>query len=590
MTSGQNNSYNPGTYTADLTGAFSLAAGTSAMDTSGNSRTTAGSGNPQHMVPITPNISSDSFLATQAVGLGNFYSGPGANVPSIGISSSDASSIAGALLNFGGIPLACAGEAVSVSNESNNVLTGQSGDPLYAQGYSGLNEQLQGMLVMPMHGSTPPVSVSSPDYLNGCTGASDLSTMVGVQPTQASGLSYTQALQMRAPLPQATQNAANSSTGTAAAATGMGNALVYSTPIMGSTQLPAEPLFRHIAYTNASAAFVPNMDGSAGNGMQMYAYPQHNTARSGIPSLVHTPQPEHSLDVRDMLALNTHATPSLVGSLADSIGDTQIAIQQQQQQNSLPGFLAPNFAASPDHLAHLRPQRSLSLSEPARARSSSPCLNRLATMPNLTGHPYFPRHTLASRGTAADVHGNNAHFRRIRSHARTGSDNVVESTSRLSIEQSSHMPRGWRLGCGASGSSAASRTSTSLGTVHMYPTVAGHSDESIPSSDDARSLNNGEFDTGSEVQRTPSGRIPLTREQREIFFRWLYENAHDPKPKGIERDRLRRIGNMTRDRFKTWFANARRRYFKITYDDGVQRYAVNERFRVACHRAKINID
>ncbi|KAJ2797190.1 hypothetical protein H4R20_005270 [Coemansia guatemalensis] len=152
------------------------------------------------------------------------------------------------------------------------------------------------------------------------------------------------------------------------------------------------------------------------------------------------------------------------------------------------------------------------------------------------------------------------------------------------------MPCGWRVGRGASGSSAASRTSTSLGTVHTHPAVAGPSDESIGSSDDARSLSAGEFETGYEVHRTPSGRIPLTREQREIFFRWLYENAHDPKPKGIERDRLRRIGNMTRDRFKTWFANARRRYFKITYDDGVQRYAVNERFRVACQRAKIELD
>ncbi|KAJ2789792.1 hypothetical protein H4R20_007117, partial [Coemansia guatemalensis] len=56
MTSGHNNSYNPETYATDLTEAFSLVASTSAKDTSGNSGTTAGSGNPQHMVPITPNM------------------------------------------------------------------------------------------------------------------------------------------------------------------------------------------------------------------------------------------------------------------------------------------------------------------------------------------------------------------------------------------------------------------------------------------------------------------------------------------------------------------------------------------------------
>ncbi|PIA18069.1 hypothetical protein COEREDRAFT_101156 [Coemansia reversa NRRL 1564] len=211
-------------------------------------------------------------------------------------------------------------------------------------------------------------------------------------------------------------------------------------------------------------------------------------------------------------------------------------------------------------------------------------------MPNLTGRPYFPRNPLATRGAGTNVHGSNAQVQRFCSHTRTGSDNIAEFTSRLSIEQSLHASSAWRLGNGASGSSAASRTSTSFGTVHTHPTAEDPSDESMQSSDDARSLSGGEFDTGSEVQRTPSGRIPLTSEQREIFFRWLYENAHDPKPKGIERDRLRRIGNMTRDRFKTWFANARRRYFKITYDDGVQHYEVNERFRVACQRAKIELD
>lgn len=85
-------------------------------------------------------------------------------------------------------------------------------------------------------------------------------------------------------------------------------------------------------------------------------------------------------------------------------------------------------------------------------------------------------------------------------------------------------------------------------------------------------------------------RTPLTPYQREVFFRWLYKNADDPKPKGKEREELRRIGNMSRERFKTWFANARRRYFDVEYRDGVPTYTVNERFLDACQRANIHFD
>ncbi|KAJ1963038.1 hypothetical protein GGI12_002284 [Dipsacomyces acuminosporus] len=90
--------------------------------------------------------------------------------------------------------------------------------------------------------------------------------------------------------------------------------------------------------------------------------------------------------------------------------------------------------------------------------------------------------------------------------------------------------------------------------------------------------------------QTVSGRIPLTDEQRREYFLWLYRNAHDPKPKGKERERLRAIGNMSRERFKTWFANARRRYFRITENNGIQRYVINSRFKDACKRANIQLN
>ncbi|KAJ2771991.1 hypothetical protein GGI18_004941, partial [Coemansia linderi] len=96
--------------------------------------------------------------------------------------------------------------------------------------------------------------------------------------------------------------------------------------------------------------------------------------------------------------------------------------------------------------------------------------------------------------------------------------------------------------------------------------------------------------TKADKDKNLAVRTPLTPEQREIFFRWLYQNIHDPKPKGGERDRLRAIGNMSRERFKTWFANARRRYFTTTVENGVQRYSVNNRFIVACQRNNIKLD
>ncbi|KAJ2457390.1 hypothetical protein GGF42_002702 [Coemansia sp. RSA 2424] len=128
-----------------------------------------------------------------------------------------------------------------------------------------------------------------------------------------------------------------------------------------------------------------------------------------------------------------------------------------------------------------------------------------------------------------------------------------------------------------------------VAAVSMPASIASYDSYS---SDDAHG---GSEPAGSRVQaeqeaKLPNLRTPLTPMQREVFFRWLYNNTHDPKPKGKERDRLREIGNMSRERFKTWFANARRRYFTVTFENGVQKYTMNSRFIVACQRANINLN
>ncbi|KAJ2352173.1 hypothetical protein GGF43_003824 [Coemansia sp. RSA 2618] len=539
--------------------------GSSAINFAANPATSDASTQP--LVPITPNMSTEALLVTHAASLGSLYSTAGAAADTSAVAT-DASSIAGALF-LQGLP---------VSNEDIHYENGQAfdggpnGEPLYSQGYTKLNGHLQGVLGMPSAVSTPPGSVSSPDFLS--TTSNDIATIGSGSLGQMPHLGYTQALQMHAPLSQSTIGSVP--------LPGAAEAL-YSTPIMGSTQLPAEPLFGHISYADAgcSAAFVPNMVAGEQN-MQMYAHPQ-SFGQSGIPSLAHTPQAEHGLGMSDFYAMNTHAAPIPPSSLADSLNEATLVGQPA-------AGLLPFGHASSSHLSHLRPQRSLSISEPERARSSSPSLNRLATMPVLAGHPYMPRRNTSMRSNPSEMHAGGIQFRRIRSHTRTGSDIVAGCAPGLAMAQDFG---GWSS-FGTPGPAQLSRANSAHSGGRNSSLVPGNSimmcAAGAGDSDDGGSISSNDNDVESEPQRTPSGRIPLTREQREIFFLWLYKNAHDPKPKGSERDHLRCIGNMSRERFKTWFANARRRYFKITYNNGVQEYAVNERFRVACQRANIKLD
>ncbi|KAJ2852252.1 hypothetical protein IWW36_000394 [Coemansia brasiliensis] len=523
--------------------------------------------NPELLGAITPKMSPDTLVMTQAAGLNGLYSTTEATGLSVPINAS--SELNSAIFNFQG--LAMMGEGIPCTLGENAPGFGIiNGNAQHSQEHTKLNGHLQGVLGISSAVSTPPASVSSPEFLGG---SSDVATMGHSTLSQMTGLNYAQALQnMHAPLQQSMGTATFPEPSDA----------LYSTPIMGSTQMPAEPLFSY-ADAGSSTSFMPHMV-AAEQSMQMHAPSQQSLGHSSIPSLAHTPQMEQSLMIPDLLAMQPQVMPGPTTSLADSFNDVSLS-----GYNSAVSGLLPFGPVGTNHLAHLRPQRSLSISEPARARSSSPSLSRLATMPSLTGRPYAPRRNTSMHSNPSDTHGSNAQIRRIRSHTRTGSDIITGCIPGLNFTQGI---ANWNL-AGSAESALASRATS----IHGNPCAASimpslnalDGSASNGNSDDGHGACSGD-EMDSEPQRTPAGRIPLTREQRRVFFRWLYQNAHDPKPKGSERDQLRAIGNMSRERFKTWFANARRRYFRITYVNGVQQYTINERFRVACKRADIQLD
>ncbi|KAJ2709974.1 hypothetical protein H4R19_003978 [Coemansia spiralis] len=315
----------------------------------------------------------------------------------------------------------------------------------------------------------------------------------------------------------------------AAAAPIEGETFVYPAPIMEPTHFYADAPFGN---AGTSAALIPNLVAMAGQGMQINANPQPSLAHSSIPSLLHTPQ---------------------LGPLADAPNGVLMA--------------SPAPAPVPAHILQLHAQGSPSLSEPARSRSSSPSLARLNSMPYASSQARLQRRNTGPMSRAVDAHANSAQVRRIRSHTRTGSDIAAGCAPALAAH---HGPSA--LGH--------SRTQSAVSMRHDSPAVP----------DDSSSVGDRDDGGAPTPSRTPSGRQYLDAEQRRVFFRWLYDNAHDPKPKGADRDRLRSVGNMSRERLKTWFANARRRYFKVTFEGDVQHYEINDRFRDVCERENIALD
>ncbi|KAJ2783092.1 hypothetical protein H4R18_001913 [Coemansia javaensis] len=273
------------------------------------------------------------------------------------------------------------------------------------------------------------------------------------------------------------------------------------------------------------------------------------------------------------LAAHNRGTPQPAPAALPSAHHPLHYQQQQRAAGALP-LCMPAYPAA--QALHMRPYRSLSLGGAVRPRSlSSPSLARLTASP-YAGRPSCPAPALLS----------GMQVRRIRSHLGIGLSAAARCTTPLAADQALVMQS---LGRSPTPAAAPGRTPAQPAAEVPAADEGAHdgSDGSSPAKQDRGQ--EGEWNEEEAPERPRSGRTPLTKYQREVFFRWLLANIHDPKPKGHERERLRSIGDMSRERFKTWFANARRRYFTVTYRNGIQHYTINERFAIACRRANIHI-
>ncbi|KAJ1644939.1 hypothetical protein LPJ64_003417 [Coemansia asiatica] len=356
----------------------------------------------------------------------------------------------------------------------------------------------------------------------------------------------------------------------------------FCTPIMGPAQQqqqqqqhPGEQLFGKLDYagvsSSAAGGFLPAATGLVGH---------------GVPSLAHTPQPDRRLSQSSLALLSGYAiSPQTVASASPMAAPAMASpmISSYFDGISLGNLSTPHLpTAATAHnagaqlcqaMGAVRPRVYRSVSNAgthARARSSSPSHLTLSQgLRTTAAHPYF-----AHAHTVTGILGSGSSA----AHSRAGSEARIGRSKRASVHMDGVPNHGRKLSIGSTSHLSLSRAAAA--NVQR----AGSTVSSTGSSEET------EDEVADKQVSATSGRIPLTSQQREVFFRWLYENAHDPKPKGHERDRLRHIGNMSRERFKTWFANARRRYFVTTQENGVLKYSVNQRFLVACQRAKISLD
>ncbi|KAJ1723187.1 hypothetical protein LPJ53_002449 [Coemansia erecta] len=431
--------------------------------------------------------------------------------------------------------------------------------------------------------------------------------------------------QIYAPAPLMSLN--GESMPTAAPAPAAGGAASHCTPIMQSVQQRSgEQLYAHLDYaslssaaaTTAAGGLLPDMAGTAGHGFN--ASTQIAFGSQGVQSLAHTPQLEqfgYQSPAATLLGGYTMGPATAAATIA-SAGSTAMSATSSPMITSgfdgisLSGgtnatmshapFSGPPAAWNPSQAAYPRIHRSLSSNAQLRARSSSPNHLMLGFSPRSAAPPHMV-HAHTTNGAVGYGHGSG-------SHSRSGSEAFIGRNKRASVHLiESYMSRR-KSSIASMVSTPLSRLAKSADRSRAGSAISQNS--ALSATDDAESAMDNDIESeadgnrdngvtqsrtvgqGQQVRRIQGlqggSRIPLTDEQREIFFRWLYENAHDPKPRGHERDRLRHIGNMSRERFKTWFANARRRYFVITQENGVLRYSINQRFLVACQRAKISLD
>ncbi|KAJ2556570.1 hypothetical protein EV175_001915 [Coemansia sp. RSA 1933] len=336
----------------------------------------------------------------------------------------------------------------------------------------------------------------------------------------------------------------------------------------------------HAANDAAAAAMGSNSGSSIGKDADMHGYAR---ARVGSANLSPFTLPPEMLDIAAPPTSAGSVTVSSGRSITSGFGNISLDSATDQTGGGC-SFQPPRRAASyASRLSRMRPKRSLSSGKIANARMSP-----FTSGPSTSVHPYMPHCCTSPGGGPAIVSELVASPRmdRLYSHSRSGSDALIAGLTATDLSRAQSI--------------------TSLQNspfVKDEASVAGEAEGEHDDDDDDSSSSSDASDNESSEQNAAagtlqrggktsgSGRIALTNEQRSVFFQWLYLNAHDPKPKGKERDRLRGIGNMSRGRFKTWFANARRRYFHVTTGaDGKQKYTINERFRVACQRSNIELE
>ncbi|ORX74809.1 hypothetical protein DL89DRAFT_23010 [Linderina pennispora] len=234
----------------------------------------------------------------------------------------------------------------------------------------------------------------------------------------------------------------------------------------------------------------------------------------------------------------------------------------------------PMTGLNPKKLNHrldrIRPRRALSIGGPAALQAAM--MHGLPDhLPQTCQYPHFSSPCVASYRPG---HRTPLTSSGVVRHHRSGSENILVSPYQSAFSDS------------YLGSSRDSSTSPQMGSISRRP--RGHS--LLSTTQGVRSPKLSGMSDFSDIDNDLQPRKQLTEDQKNTYFTWLYKNRHDPKPKGKERERLRSVDDMSPARFKTWFANARRRYFTIDTVDGVQRYQLNARFYEVCRRYGIRLE
>ncbi|KAJ2745269.1 hypothetical protein GGI20_002292 [Coemansia sp. BCRC 34301] len=590
----------------------------------------------QGIMPVTPMMGDEVYLTTYPDKVNNNLYSP--HINGVPVTAASMSTSSGWF--FVGSPKDCDGESEFVRYQQFPPVSGtqprtipyptnQHYSPaMAAQTYpyspADLGTRLQG-IAMTASSTTPQIQAASPELL-GIGGAGQLGTAMNENNLLSQIVYHTHASTPRL-----------SSSYCSAGGMDMGAILpvseshLFSMPIMGPAPAPGEPLFMPVSYADmgdsgssssssagGAAAFAPNNEmaayssGIAGEQLHAGTYHigQHSISRpahgSGFLGEGH-----RAFGCADDFAIGTPVTSAglslsaaaLSHSFTSSFGDISLGSSCSGSRAMSPAFSGQALSGAirkSSRLARMRPGRSLSISEPFYARTPSPALSTSgAAVPHTSVHPYFPCAAYQSFGNALSsdmgvaaigLHSD-GFYNGSAETSKTYSAGAwrhlkSSSTSRLALLRNNSGPQA-RSKHKAVNSVLGSRST--VATSSMPVSIADYDSYSL---DDTRNDDKPAERSAQTEQKDklPSIRTPLTTVQREIFFRWLYQNIHDPKPRGKERERLRNIGNMSHERFKTWFANARRRYFTVTTENGVQRYTINSRFVVACQRANINLD